>query len=97
VPLGYTYNHVSIDSNAEAAQALAEDDAARHAGVAPRSQSLTLSDTGKASQPRTLYVISVSVFDFAQLLLTRFDAITGPAAGNYRKCTMLASRTRSFA
>jgi hypothetical protein len=91
------FNHVSISNNAEAAQAFAEGDAARHAGVAPRSQSLTLSDTSKVSQPCTLCVFPVSIFEHAQLLLARFDAVAGPAAGEHRKRPVPGSRTRSFA
>jgi hypothetical protein len=95
--LSYTSNHVSISNNAEAAQAFAEGDATRHAGVAPRSQSLTLSDTGKVSQPCTLCVFPVNIFEHAQLLLARFDAVAGPAAGEHRKRPVPGSRTRSFA
>jgi hypothetical protein len=95
--LSYTSNHVSISNNAEAAQTFAEGDAARHAGVAPHSQLPTLSDTGKISQPGTLYVFPVGVLGHAQLLLTRFDAVAGPTPGKHRKRSMPGSRTLSFA
>ena len=95
--MSYTSNHVSISNKAEAAQVLAENYAARHAGITSRHQSPAPPDSSEVSQPRTLHVFPLSVFGYAQLLLTRLHAVAGPTLGKRRKRSMPGSRTRSFA